>query len=159
MTVPADAALRFAWGLALGAMMGFCYDFLRPLRRRHNTPADALFVALSLYIWVWYGFAICAGDIRFSGTAALGLGAILWMCTFGKLLRRVIFPLWNGIFRVFSWLFLPFKKNFQKIQVFLKKVFASGKKRGTIEWNRRRHIRRISGGNHHEQPNKKSDPA
>ena len=159
MTVPGEAALRFLWGLALGGLMGVVYEFLRPLRRRRNAPADLLFVGFSLWIWVWYSFRICAGDIRLGGTAALGLGAIALIRTLGKRLSRLFFPFWRGIFLVFAWILSPVKKIFRKTGDFLKKVFASGKKRGTIEWNKRRHFRRTFGGHRNEQPSNKAGPA
>lgn len=147
MTAPAQAALRVAWGLALGALAGMFYDFLRPLRRRHNAPADCLFVLFAFVLWVYYSFGICLGDIRFGGTASMGIGAFIWISALGKPLRKVFFLFWAGVFHIFSWIFLPMKKFLRKIQVFLKKVFASGKKRGTIEWRNRRHRR-----GHSEEP-------
>lgn len=159
MTVPGEAALRFLWGLALGVLMGVVYEFLQPLRRRRNAPADLLFVGIFLWTWVWYSFRICAGDIRLGGTAALGLGTVLLITVLGKPLRRLFFPFWRGIFHIFTWILAPVKKIFRKILLFLKKVFASGKKRGTIEWIKRRHFRRAFGGHRHEQPTNEAGPA
>ena len=42
----------------------------------------------------------------------------------------------------------PIKKIFKKIAYFIKILFASWKKWGTIKWNRRRLLRRRSGGPH-----------
>ena len=130
MTVPSDAALRVLWGLWVGAFLGLCYDFLRPLRRRYNAPADAVFVVIALMAWVWYSFQICLGDIRLGGTASLGLGMLLWMGTVSLGVRKVFYWFWLVIFRIFSVFFFPFAIIFKKSMVFTKKVFAYGKKRG-----------------------------
>ena len=90
MNVPAVAAQRVLWALAVGAFLGLCYDFLRPLRRRRHAPADTLFVLAALYAWIWYSFKICGGDIRLGGTIALGLGMLLWLGT-GSLAVRKLF--------------------------------------------------------------------
>ena len=133
MTVPAIAAQRVLWALAVGAFLGLCYDFLRPLRRRRHAPGDILFLFVALYVWIWYSFQICRGDIRLGGTVALGLGMILWMGTVSMAVRKVFYWFWLAIFQILSVFTLPFAKIFKKIRYFIKKVFASGKKRGTIE--------------------------
>ena len=130
MTVPNDAALRVLWGLAVGAFLGLCYDFLRPLRQRHNAPADGVFALVTLLAWAWYSFKICLGDIRLGGTVSLGLGMLLWMGTVSMAVRKVFYWFWLVIFRIFSVFFLPFAKFFKKIRILIKKVFAYGKKRG-----------------------------
>ena len=130
MTVPAQAALRVLWGLAVGAILGVVYDFLRPLRRRHHAPADTVFMLAAFAGWVWYSFQICAGDIRLGGTASLGLGFLLWLGTGSMVIRKVFYWFWFVIFRIFSVFTLPFLKIFKKIKHLLKKVFAYGKQRG-----------------------------
>lgn len=147
MTVPGDAALRFLWGLAVGAVLGVCYDFLRPLRRRHNAPADVIFVLAALWGWVWYSFKICAGDIRLGGTVALGLGMLLWLGTASVVIRKAFYWFWLVIFQILSAFALPFAKIFKKIRLFSKKVFASGKKRG---YNKRSNQKQTSGGTQYE---------
>jgi hypothetical protein len=118
MTVPIDAALRFLWGLAVGAVLGVCYDFLRPLRRRHHAPADVIFVLAALWGWIWYSFQICAGDIRLGGTAALGLGMLLWLGTVSVVIRRAFYWFWLVIFQILSVFALPFAKIFEIIRLF-----------------------------------------
>lgn len=149
MTVPGEAALRVLWGLAVGALLGLWYDFLRPLRHRHNAPADICFVLTMLLAWVWYSFRICGGDIRFGGTAALGLGFLLWLGTAGMAVRKVFYWFWLAIFRIFSVFVQPFVKIFKKIWLFLKKVFAYGKKRG---YNRKSNRKppQTHGGTHYD---------
>ena len=146
-TVPADAAQRVLWGLAVGAILGLLYDFLRPLRRRRNAPADLCFVVALLAGWVWYSFQICGGDIRFGGTASLGIGILLWLGTAGFPARRFFSWFWMVIFRILSVFWLPFAKFFKKIRLFLKKVFAYGKKRG---YNRNSNPPQILGGTQYE---------
>ena len=149
MTVPAEAALRFLWGLAVGAMLGVCYDFLRPLRRRHHAPADILFVLVSFMAWVWHSFQICAGDIRLGGTVSLGIGMLLWMGTASMAVRKVFYWFWLVIFQILSILTLPFAKIFKKIRLFIKKVIAYGKKRGYNKTSDRKPPQ-ISGGTYYE---------
>lgn len=140
MTAPAEAARQFALGLAFGVLLGVAYDFLRPLRRRRNWPADLLTVLFGLYLWIVYSFRFCIGDIRTGNTAAMGLGALFWVFFLGKGIRGIFFLFWNGIFRIFSFIFLPLKKIFSFFRFFRKKVLAFGKKRGTIEGRNRRFI-------------------
>ena len=149
MTVPGDAGLRVIWALAVGAFLGLCYDFLRPLRHRHNAPADAAFAVVALMAWVWYSFRICLGDIRLGGTATLGLGMVLWMGTGSMVFRKVFYWFWLAIFRIISVFFLPFAKFFKKSRVFMKKVFASGKKRG-YNILRKQMPPQTPGGTHYE---------
>ncbi len=149
MTVPAEAALRVLWGLAVGAVLGVCYDFLRPLRRRHHAPADAVFALTALIAWVWHSFKICGGDIRLGATAALGLGMLLWLGTVSMVVRKAFYWFWLVIFQILTVLTLPFLKFFEKIRIFSKKVFAYGKKRG---YNRKSNQKppQTSGGIHYE---------
>ena len=130
MTVPAEAAHRVLWALVVGAFLGLCYDFLRPLRRRHHAPADLLFVLVALMAWIWYNFKICRGDIRLGGTATLGLGILLWRGTASLVVRKLFCWFWAVIFQILSAFFHPFLKIFKKMWLLLKKVFAYGKKRG-----------------------------
>ena len=144
MTAPLEAARRVLWALAVGGFLGLCYDFLRPLRRRHHWPMDLVFVLVAFVAWVWYSFQICRGDIRMGGTVALGLGMLLWLGTVSMVLRKLFYWFWWVIFRILSVFTSPFRKNFRKIRLISKKVFASGRKRGTIEKDMK--IRR----SHHE---------
>lgn len=149
MTVPSEAIRLVLWGLTVGFLLGLCYDFLRPLRRRHHAPADLVFVLITLWSWIWYSFKICAGDIRFGGTASMGLGILLWLGTASMVMKKVFYWFWLKFFQIFSVLTMPFAKIFKKIRVFIKKVFAYGKKRG---YNRKsnRNPPHISGGTQYE---------
>ena len=53
--------LHLGQGLLLGGGLGLLYDFLRPLRRRHNAPADFVFVSVLFPLWVYYSFGLCGG--------------------------------------------------------------------------------------------------
>lgn len=130
MTGPAEAALRFGWGCLMGAGLGVCYDFLRPLRPKRTILADTVFVVCLFAAWVQLSFGICGGDLRLDYTASLGIGALIWIYTAGKLLRPVFRLFWWCIDRIISIITTPFQKIFEKIWVFLKKVFASMKKKG-----------------------------
>ena len=132
MTAPQTALVRLAWALGLGMGLGLLYGFLRPLRRRCHWPADLLFVAAALYAWVYLSFGVCRGDIRMGATVAMGLGALTWEMTLGRLLRCPFSMVWKGIGWIFGVIFLPFRKIFKILRKKRKKVFASVKKKGTI---------------------------
>lgn len=138
MTAPTQAGLRFLVGLALGAGLGLFYGFLRPLRQKRTAPADLLFIAVAFWVWIYHSFAVCAGDIRFGGSLSLGLGAVLWELSAGWLLRPVFCFFWKIIGKGIDLLTLPIRKIFYFSCVFLKKVFAYMKKKGTIYWSNRR---------------------
>ena len=106
MTAPAEAGIRVLWALGVGCFLGLCYDFLRPLRSRHHSPADGVFVLIALLSWIWYNFKICSGDIRLGGTACLGLGMLLWLGTLSMPVRRAFYWFWLAIFRIISVFFL-----------------------------------------------------
>ena len=60
MTAPEVAAGRLAAVCALGAVLGLCYDLLRPLRPRHTHFADGLFTILMLWALLLLGFGVYA---------------------------------------------------------------------------------------------------
>ena len=133
MTAPAVAAGRFLAAVLLGLGAGLVYGFLRPLRRRRNWPADLIFVFCFSALWLIHSFAVCRGDLRLWGFFGLILGCALWESTAGRLLR----PLFSGFLRAMGkllWLFcLPAAKIFKIFTDFVKKLFAYGKKSGTIK--------------------------
>ena len=120
MTAPDTALVRLAWALGLGLVLGALYGFLRPLRRRIFWPADLIIVAASFWAWVYLSFGVCRGDIRMGATAALGLGALTWEMTVGKLLRKPISMLWKGIGWFLGLIFLPLRKIFEIVLAFRK---------------------------------------
>jgi len=120
---PALAARQLAAALLLGAAAGMGYGFLRPARPRWL--ADLLFGILLGGLWVYLGFGVCGGDLRFLHTAVLFIGAAAFHFLFGKWLIPVYSWFWQGIFRGFSVIFHFFRKIFQKITNFL---FPSAKK-------------------------------
>ena len=131
MTAPSLAAARFGVALLMGGGLGLIYGFLRPLRPRLTTLADLIFVGALSAAWLYLSFAVCQGDIRLGYTAGLGLGAMLWELTAGRLLRPVFAIIW-----------LPFQKIFHFFCKFLKKLFASIKKWVTIY--KQNHAHKIS---------------
>ena len=108
--------LRLGLGLALGAVGGAVYGFLRPLRARSGTLADGLFVAVFFYLWLELSFRVCRADIRLGYTLSLPLGAVAFDRTLGRVLRQPFEWFWRGIFWVFRMIFLPMRKFFQKIK-------------------------------------------
>lgn len=56
MTAPSVAAVRFLYACGLGAVLGLCYGFLRPLRRRCTALADVLFLSVLGWIFLILGF-------------------------------------------------------------------------------------------------------
>jgi hypothetical protein len=85
---------------------------------------------VALLSWIWYSFKICRGDIRLGGTIAMGLGIVLWLVTASVAVRKLFYWLWLVIFRIWFAFSYPFTKIFKIIGLFVKKVFAYGKKRG-----------------------------
>ena len=147
MTAPALAATRFAMALGVGAALGLIYGFLRPLGPRLNWLRDSVFVLCALFGWVYLGFGLCQGDLRFGYTAGAILGAFLWELTAGTLLR----PVFSGFWKFLALFLVPFKKISVFLQIFSKKLFAKCKKWVTMGWNicRNTQRRNASGGTAH----------
>ena len=133
---PPLAARRFLTALLLGCVLGLFYGFLRPLRRKRHWPADLLFVAVMLWVWVYLMFGVCAGDLRFGYTAGLLGGLFVWERSAGQLLRPVFDRFWHAVGRILAWLLLPVQKILKKFCVFAKNLFALRKKWGTIKWKK-----------------------
>ena len=129
MTTPAVAAQRYLWGLALGALLGVLYGFLRPLGRRKRALADFLFLLGVFPVWIYFSFAVCQGDLGLGYLSSLFLGGFLFECTLGRLLRRVWGWIWTPVWAFFR----LFRKIFEKMAVFTKKMFAYLKKMSTIK--------------------------
>lgn len=115
MIGPALAARQLVAALLLGAAAGMGYGFLRPARPRWL--ADFLFGILLGGIWVYLGFGVCGGDLRFLHTAVLLMGAVGFHFLFGRWLIPVYSAFWQGIFRGFCAIFRFFRKIFKKIQI------------------------------------------
>lgn len=126
---PSVAAGRFLGGLAVGAVLGCIYGFLRPLRQNRKNLADLLFLPALLYGTIYYAFAVCQGAPEPGYLPAPILGMLLWEGTFGRLFRPVWTFFWKGPQR----LHFALGKFFQKICNFMKKIFASEKKSSTIK--------------------------
>ena len=151
MTPPSLAASRFLWGLAIGAILGLLYGWLRPPRRKHPHLSDLLFMAAAFYGWLLLNFGICKGDLRPVYSLALAAGILLEEWTLGRLLRPVIAGFWKIVAGFFSIILLPGKIFLKKGKLFANYLFATGKKWGTISWNHCRHFQRKNGGKHHVQ--------
>ena len=109
MTAPGLAAWRFFAGLILGGGLGLFYGFLRPPRTRHPHLCDLVFMVGFFLLWIFYGFGICYGDLRLAYSLTLPVGALIWECTGGKVLRPLFFRFWVIIDRFFRLLTRPVK--------------------------------------------------
>ena len=78
MNTPAVAAQRFGMACLLGVLLGVYYGFLRPLRPKLTALSDLLFVLGAGWVWLYLGFAVCRGDLRFGYTCGMFLGWFLW---------------------------------------------------------------------------------
>lgn len=137
MMPPAVAAGRFATAFVLGLGLGLFYGFLRPLRRCRNWPADLIFLGGLFQAWLWHSFSLCRGDIRLWGLGGLLLGCVVWNWTAGRLLNSFFYRFWDGVRQIFRFFLWPFTKIFLFFIDFVKKLFASGKKSGTIKRKRK----------------------
>ena len=135
MNAPELTAQRFLIACLLGCALGIYYGFLRPLRRRWTGFSDLLFLPGLFGAWIYLGFGVCDGDLRFGYTVGLLLGCIGWNSTVGPLLVPF-----------FDWIWRPGVIIFKKIRKILKFLYATGKKWGTIYRNNRQKNRRRPGG-------------
>jgi hypothetical protein len=143
MTAPALAADRFLAACLIGMQLGFVYDFLRPLRPKLTAIGDLLFLFALGAGWLYLGFGVCRGDLRFGYTAGLGMGFLFWELTATRLLRRVFACFWRPFQKIFAF----FIKN-------VKKLFATARKKVTIKCTRKIHKRR----QRHEKAEKTAQP-
>ena len=143
---PQVQAVRFAASLVIGLGLGVFYCFLRPLRPKLTALADGIFVTCSLIGWTYAAFYFCRGDIRMGYTFGFFLGMGIGWRTLGLWLSPVFFAFWRLVRKGVGIALFPFGFILKKIIRWIKFLFASWKKWGTIEWNNRRHFRRVSGG-------------
>jgi hypothetical protein len=136
MIGPETAARWLLWALGIGAILGLFYGFLRPAPFRLRHFWDLLFVLAAFYGWLYLGFGICGGDLRFGCTAALAVGGILFDNTVGRLLRPVFCGFWGVIGKTFRLLRKCIKYFFKKVQKIVNFLLASGKKWFRIKWLR-----------------------
>ena len=97
MTAPAVAAGRFVYACGLGAALGLCYGFLRPLGRKCAPLGDALFLLALGRTCLYLGFGICGGDLRLGYFCGLAVGGFLWEAAVGPLFRPVFDRIWEII--------------------------------------------------------------
>jgi hypothetical protein len=158
MIPPEIAGSRLGIACLLGMGLGLIYGFLRPVRRKGSIAADTAFIVTLFAVWLYLSFGICDGDLRPGYLLGLTAGCILWDITAGRWLRPVFSGIWNFVFCIFKPFRNGFHKFFQKLQLFCKKLFASGKKSGTIEWNMYPHIKQNKGGCRHGKPKQSIQP-
>jgi hypothetical protein len=121
MTDPAVAVRALVSALGMGAGLGLCYGFLRPLRPRLTALADLLFIAATFWVWLVHTFALCGGNSRPVCLVAMAAGAVAWDRSFGRCLRPVFALFWRGI----GW---PFEKIGPILRKIYKKRLAKGQK-------------------------------
>lgn len=102
MTRPGTGAAALAAALVLGACLGLWYALLGILRLRWKNLADGLFVAGLFAAWVYLGFGICGGDLRFFQSLGLLLGAGAFQLTVGRPLTGVLTGAFHRIRQKFS---------------------------------------------------------
>ena len=134
MTEPATAFRRFLIGLMLGCVLGIFYGFLRPIRRGKAVFADMIFVLFAGWVYLFYGFAVCRGDLRLGYILPPILSAMVWNRFLGGWLQ----PVFDGFWRFVSGIFKPFQRFFKKMWIFIKFLFASGKKWSKIKSKERK---------------------
>jgi hypothetical protein len=132
MITPGVAARRLGIALLLGAALGLWYGFLRPARRRHPLPGDIAFIVVAFWVWLYFGFGICRGDLRLWDMGGLAVGAVAWEMTLGKPLRRVFSVFWEQIGRFISIICLPLEKFLHFFEKIAKILLATVKKASTI---------------------------
>ena len=147
---PATAAYRLAVSVLLGAALGLGYGFLRPLRRRAAWISDTLFLLVALWVWVYFSFGVCGGDLRLGYLIGMAAGGMAWEGTFGVPLRPVFSGFWKKVCWVMALPVLPVKKFTQIAKI----LFASGEKWVTIRWNHHKQHRATPGGRTHERKHK-----
>lgn len=120
---PETAAYRLVCALTLGAALGLLYGFLRPLRPKHTVLADGLFLLGVFWVWLYYNFALCGGDIRLGCCGGLLAGGLAWERTAGRWLRPVFWWFWLKIQALWRLTLFPVKK----FSGLAKILFASAK--------------------------------
>jgi hypothetical protein len=138
MIHPAVAANRLLICFLLGCILGICHDLLTPVRQKAPLFGDLLLLPVLLYLWLIAGFRVCRGDLRLGFLAGFLGGAILWHGLFA----RVFMPIYSLFWQPLGFLL---KKSLK----FVKFFFASGKKWVTIQWRKRRVLRRQKEGAKH----------
>ena len=146
---PAAQFGQFVTGLALGCGVGIFYGFLRPIQRKMPHLTDLFFSLVVIWVYLFYGFGVCKGDLRLVYLAAGVAGAVLWDSLPGRWLQ----PVFDGFWRRIGSFLRPFAKMFRKILCFSKKILATAKKWGTIKWRKSLHKPPQHKGEHHEKEN------
>lgn len=126
---PAAQLGQFVTGLVLGCGVGIFYGFLRPVQRKFPHLTDLFFGIAVIWVYLFYGFGICKGDLRLVYLAAGVAGALAW----DRLPGRWLQPVFDGFWRLIAGFLRPFVKFFTKICRFAKKILATVKKWGTIK--------------------------
>ena len=144
MELPVAAQLgEFAAALLWGAALAMGYDVFRALRRstglRHLW--DGLFCLLVLpALWLFMLYP-GRGLLRLGSLAGMGLGALAWFLTVGRVFLFLICQLFHYLGATIRFVLRPAKKLSFFLQKNIKKGFHFFRKRGTIILTQIRKIR------------------
>ena len=122
MTAPAVAAERFGAACLIGAALGLCYGFLRPLRPKYTALSDLVFLLALFWGWLYLAFGVCRGAFRLPYLAGMALGGFCWELLPGRFLRSIFSTFWKILSQIWHFVLYPCKK----ICEILKKMIASG---------------------------------
>ena len=128
MIGPETAARWLLWALGIGAGLGLLYGFLRPAPVKLRHIWDLVFVIAAFWGWLYLGFGICGGDLRFGCTAALAAGGITFDRSFGRLLAPLFVRFWDTTQKLFRLFSAGTKNILKKAQKNVILLLASGKK-------------------------------
>ena len=87
MNPPGVDARRFLIGCGLGALLGLLYGVLRLPRQKKPHLCDLVFMTVTFYVWLYFSFGVCQGDVRLVYSLSLLLGTLTEEWTLGRLLR------------------------------------------------------------------------
>ena len=143
MNLPSIVAQRFLIACLLGCALGIYYEFLRPLRKKWTNLSDIAFVAGAFWVWLYLGFGVCEGDLRFGFSVALLGSSILFVVTIGSLLKPLFSIFWRMIGHILGVFAYPIKQFYKNIRFFSKFLFARVKKWGTMKKRRKERGERL----------------
>lgn len=140
MNLPSIVAQRFLIACLLGCALGIYYEFLRPLRKKWTNLSDIAFVVGAFWVWLYLGFGVCEGDLRFGFSVALLGSSILFVVTIGSWLKPLFSIFWRVIGHILGVFAYPIKQFYKNIRFFSKFLFARVKKWGTMKKDEKKEV-------------------
>lgn len=131
----------FIEAVAVGTVLGGCYDVLRILRTIIR-PGKKLFIASDFLFCIWAGFLSFSfllnsnfGIPRFYIFLGETIGFLAWYLSigrisvkFGKLLRKILLKIFSPFVKIFRKIIEKAKKSFNKGKKYIKKEGDKGKR-------------------------------